>query len=336
MGRIVDADEVYINGQKIGSTPYMYPQRRYSIPSGILKEGKNVIIIRVTNYSGKGGFVPDKPYCIAGSLDTVDLKGYWDYKVGRVFEPLSPNRTKAINLFYQPTALFNAMLVPLMNFTLKGFVWYQGESNTNNPALYGKLQRQMIADWRQKWGVADAPFLYTQLPGFMEMNYLPEESNWAAFREVQRKLLTEPNTGMAVTIDLGEWNDVHPDRKREVGRRLALQAEKIAYCETGIFSGPLYASQKITGHKIELTFTNTGKGLITNDGEAPAGFEIAGGDKKYVNARAKIKDDKVIVWSDTILHPLYVRYAWADFPVNPNLFNKEGLPASPFGTDEDD
>lgn len=336
MGRIVDADEVYINGQKIGNTTYMYPQRRYPIASGILKEGGNLIAIRVTNYSGKGGFVPDKPYYIAGTKDTVDLKGYWQYKVGRVFESVPPNRTQAINLLYQPTALYNAMLAPIGNYTIKGFVWYQGESNTHNPSLYGKLQRAMVADWRQKWNNPDLPFIYVQLPGFMDMSYLPEESNWAAFREVQRKFLSVPHTGMAVTIDLGEWNDVHPGLKREVGRRLALQAEEVAYHESGIFSGPMYASQKITGNKIELTFTNTGEGLITNDDEPPAEFEMAGADKKYVNANAKIEGDKVIVWSSRIQQPLYVRYAWADFPVNPNLYNKKGLPASPFSTDQGD
>lgn len=336
MGRIVDADEVYINGQKIGNTTYLYPQRRYAIPDGVLKEGDNLIAIRVTNYSGKGGFVPHKPYYIAGKKDTVDLKGYWQYKVGRVFEPLPPNRTQSINLLYQPTALYNAMFAPLENYSIKGFVWYQGESNTYNPTLYGQLQRAMVADWRQRWNNPALPFLNVQLPGFMDMSYLPEESNWAAFREVQRKFLSVPNTGMAVTIDLGEWNDVHPDRKREVGRRLALQAEKIAYHENGVFSGPLYASQEINGNQIEITFTNTGDGLITNDGEAPAVFEIAGADKKYVNAEARIEGDKVIVRSSRITQPLYVRYAWSDFPVNPNLYNKQGLPASPFSTDEGD
>lgn len=334
MGRIVDADEVYINGQKVGNTTYLYPQRRYAIAKGILKQGENLIAIRVTNYSGKGGFVPDKPYYIASQKDTVDLKGYWQYKVGRVFEPLPPDRTQAINLLYQPTALYNAMFAPLENYTIKGFVWYQGESNTYDPALYGQLQRAMVADWRQRWHNPTLPFLYVQLPGFMDMSYLPEESNWAAFREVQRKFLSVPHTGMAVTIDLGEWNDVHPDRKREVGRRLALQAEKIAYHQSGIFSGPLYGWQKVSGNQIEITFSDTGEGLITNDKAAPAAFEIAGPDKKYVGAQAKIEGDKIIVWSGRISHPVYVRYAWSDFPVNPNLYNKEGLPASPFSTDE--
>jgi len=173
-----------------------------------------------------------------------------------------------------------------------------------------------------------------QLPGFMDMNYLPSESQWAELREAQLKSLTVPNTAMAVAIDLGEWNDIHPDRKKEVGDRLALAAEKIAYGEKNIVSaGPIYQSSSIDENKIVISFTNTGSGLITNDGEELSEFAIAGADKKFVWAKAKIEGDKVIVWSDDVKNPMYVRYAWADDPVNPNLFNKEGLPASPFRTD---
>jgi len=333
LGRIVDADELYINGKRVGSTGYQYPQRRYSVPADILKAGKNLFIIRVTNTGGKGGFVPDKPYYIFSGTDTIDLKGTWQYKVGEVYVPRSPGPF-GISAQNQPTALYNAMVAPAINYTIKGFLWYQGEANTNRAEEYAKLQPAQIIDWRNKWKQVDLPFFYAQLPGFMDYNYLPSESNWALLRESQMKSLSVPNTAMAVTIDLGEWNDIHPDRKKEVGERLALAALKMVYGENIVHSGPIYQSATIDGNKITISFTNTGSGLITNDGEALSEFAIAGADKKFVWAKAKIEGDKVIVWNDAIKEPLYVRYAWADDPVNPNLFNKEGLPASPFRTDK--
>jgi sialate O-acetylesterase len=333
LGRIVDADFLYLNGKMVGNTTYQYPQRRYQIPGGVLQAGKNIFVIRVINNSGKGGFVPDKPYCLIAGTDTIDLKGYWQYRVGEVFSPV-PSDGNNFSSQNQPTALYNAMVAPLINYTIKGFLWYQGEANSSRGKEYIKLQPAMIADWRNKWKQGDLPFLYVQLPGFMDYNYLPSESQWAELREAQLKSLSVPNTGMAVAIDLGEWNDIHPDRKKEVGERLALTAEKIVYGENIVYSGPLYQSATIDGNKITITFTNVGSGLIANDGEELSQFAIAGPDKKFVWAKAKIQGDKVIVWNDEIQNPMYVRYAWADNPVNPNLYNKEGLPASPFRTDE--
>lgn len=333
LGRIVDADFLYINGKMVGNTTYQYPQRRYQIPEGILKAGKNVFVVRVVNNSGKGGFVSDKPYCLIAGNDTIDLKGYWKYKVGDVFAPThgSGNNFSFNN---QPAALYNAMVAPTINYTIKGFLWYQGEANSSRAKEYAKLLPAMIADWRNKWKEGNIPFLYVQLPNFMEVNYLPSESQWAELREAQLRSLSVPNTGMAVAIDLGEWNDIHPDRKKEVGDRLALIAEKIAYGENDIvYSGPIYQSSTIDGNRIILSFTNTGTGLVSNDGGELSQFAIAGDDKKFVWAKAKIEGDKVIVWNDDVPNPLYVRYAWADNPDNPNLYNKEGLPASPFRTD---
>src|SRR5215472_5141379 len=212
------------------------------------------------------------------------------------------------------------MIAPLINYTVKGFIWYQGEANTNRAKEYTKLQPAMIADWRNKWKQGDLPFLYVQLPGFMDYNYLPSESQWAELREAQLKSLSVPNTAMAVAIDLGEWNDIHPDRKKDVGDRLALAAEKMAYGENIVYSGPLYQSSTIDGNKIAISFTNVGSGLITNDGQELSEFAIAGADKKFVWANAKIEGNKVVVWNDQIKNPKYVRYAWADDPVNPNLF----------------
>jgi sialate O-acetylesterase len=335
LGRIVDADVLYVNGQQVGNTTYMYPQRRYHIPANLLKAGRNLFVIRVTNNSGKGGFVPDKPYYLFSGIDTVDLKGYWQYKVGEVFEPLIRGGSFGIAAQNQPTALFNAMIAPLVNYTIKGFIWYQGESNTGQPGEYAKLQPAQIADWRKQWQQGELPFLFVQLPNFMDVSYLPGESQWAAFRESQLKSLHVPNTAMAVAIDAGEWNDIHPDNKKAVGDRLALAAWKLAYNEKGIVaSGPLFRSAAIENNRIILSFDDTGTGLISIDGEPLSQFAIAGADKKFVWANAQIEGDKVIVWSDRVAAPLYVRYAWADNPDGANLYNKEGLPASPFRTDQ--
>lgn len=334
LGRIIDADELYINGQKTGATYYQYPQRRYSVPAGLLREGKNTFVIRVTNTSGKGGFVPDKPYCIFSGTDTIDLKGDWQYKVGAAYRPGASQPAYTVNIQNQPAALFNAMIAPVINYAIKGICWYQGESNASQPQQYASLMKALIEDWRRQWKKKDLPFLYVQLPGYMDYSYLPAESNWALIREAQLQTLTVPSTGMAIAIDLGEWNDIHPDNKKDVGERLALPALQLAYGENIVSSGPLYQSYAVENNKIIITFSHTGTGLTTSDGKAPAAFAIAGADKKFVWARTKIEGNNVIVWSEEVKEPTFVRYAWADNPVNPNLYNKEGLPASPFRTDQ--
>ena len=335
LGRIVDDDELYINGIQIGKTGYQYPQRRYSVPANTLHAGKNIFVIRVTNTNGKGGFVPDKPYYLFNGTDTVSLAGSWQYKVGAVFEPLK-DRVQGFpfSAQNQPSSLYNAMVAPATEYTIKGICWYQGESNAGRANEYRRLLPALINDWRIKWNENTLPFLYVQLPGFMDYNYLPSESQWAILREAQLHTLAIPNTAMTVAIDLGEWNDIHPDNKKDVGERMALSALKIAYKENIIASGPIFESAHIEGNKITLTFSNTGSGLKTTDGEELMEFAIAGADKKFIWAEAKIEGNKVMVWSDEIKSPLFVRYAWADNPVNPNLINKEGLPASPFRTDQ--
>ena len=333
MGRIVDADFVYANGVVIGNTTYQYPQRRYQVPAGVLKAGKNTIVVRVINQNGKGGFVPDKPYYLAIGDQTVDLKGYWQYKVGEVFKR-DPDRPVGVSVQNQPTTLFNGMIAPLTNYAIKGMMWYQGETNAGNPEAYDELLPALIADWRSQWKQGDVPFVYAQLPNFMEVNYSPEESQWARLREAQFKALQVPNTAMAVTIDLGEWNDIHPGNKKPVGERLALAARKIAYGEEKLVaSGPLYQSAQVKDNAVVIHFTSTGSGLMSIDGEPLHHFAIAGADKKFVWGDAVIEGNTVVVSSDKIEKPVYVRYAWADNPDSANLYNKEGLPASPFRTD---
>jgi sialate O-acetylesterase len=335
LGRIIDADVLYINGKQVGRTGSLYTERRYNIPADILKAGKNLFVVRITNNNGKGGFVPDKPYYLFSGKDTVSLVGLWQYKVGEVYIPrtVAGGGGGGVAAQNSPAALYNGMIAPLVNYTIKGFLWYQGESNITRAAEYAQLQIAQIKDWRKKWNLGDLPFLFMQMPNYGDYTYQPGESGWATFRESQTKSLSLPNTGMAVIIDNGEWNDIHPWNKEIAGDRLALVAEKIAYGENIVYSGPLYQSASISGNKITVSFTNTGSGLITGDGEDLSEFAIAGADKKFVPAKAKIEGDKVVVWSDEVSNPMYVRYAWADSPPYPNFYNKEGLPASPFRTD---
>ena len=331
LGRIVNADELYINGRLAGNSTYEYPQRIYKIAESVLKPGKNLFVIRVTNQFGKGGFVPDKPYFLLASDDTVDLKGEWQYKVGDIFSHDKIYK-QGISAQNQPAALYNGMIAPFTNFAVRGFLWYQGESNADNPKLYKELLPNLISDWRSKWQSGDPPFLIAQLPNFMDIDYLPSESNWALIREVQLETaLNTPNSGIGVNIDLGEWNDIHPGNKKPVGERLALAAMRISYGEKEtVTSGPIYKTYQIDGNKITISFNHVGSGLTSNNGEELAHFAIAGENKKFVWGKAVIKNNEVIVWSDDIPNPKYLRYAWADNPDFANLFNKEGLPASPF------
>lgn len=330
LGRIVDSDSVYVNGKFVGATGYQYPPRRYEIAKDILKPGKNVIVVRVINVSGVGGFIQDKNYEIRVGDEAIDLKGNWQYKLGAASAPLA-----APTFFqYKPLGIFNSMVAPLTNYTIKGVIWYQGEANVPTPGDYHQLFSAMIKDWRLKWNQGDFPLLYVQLANYLKSKPQPTESLWAELREAQMQTLDVPETGMAVIIDVGEWNDIHPLNKETVGKRLALAAEKIAYRDKNIvFSGPSYKSMEVKKNKIIISFSNVGSGLIAKDGNDLKQFAIAGADKKFVWAKAEIKGDKVEVWSEAIANPVAVRYAWADNPDTANLYNQEGLPASPFRTD---
>jgi sialate O-acetylesterase len=332
MGRIVDADQVFVNGEQVGNITYQYPPRRYNVKNGLLKAGKNLIVIRVTNTAGKGGFVPDKQYELIVGDKTVDLQGDWNYKVGEVFPPVVE---KPAPSNFTPTALYNAMIAPFTSYALKGFVWYQGETNVWKPEVYQQLLPALAKDWRTQFLQPDLPFLYVQLPGFQDRTMLPAESNMAVLRDGQLKSLSIPRSGMAVTLDLGEWNDIHPLTKKPIGERLALAARKLAYGENIVSSGPIYESNQIEGNRIRIRFRETGSGLSINktDEDELTYFAIAGKDKKFVWAKAIIERNTVVVWSDEVPEPVYVRYGWADNPEGANLINVEGLPASPFRTD---
>ncbi len=336
MGRIVDADEMYVNGKKIGNITYQYPPRRYEIPAEVLKEGKNTFVIRVTNTAGKGGFVPDKPYFMTVINEQIDLKGTWQYKVGEVYQPSAwAGVGGGLVKQNQPTALYNAMIAPILPLKIKGFVWYQGETNAGRPEPYDALLPALINDWRALWQSPTHPFLVVQLANFQDINYTPTESSWARLRESQNKALTLPNTAVTVTIDLGEWNDIHPLNKKDIGKRLALAASHLAYGEKDIeYSGPVLKSQTIENDKIILTFDHVSGGIMSKDAEPLRWFSVADYDKKFVWANAKIiGKDKMEVWAETVKHPKYVRYAWQDNPEGVNFYNSAGLPASPFRTD---
>lgn len=326
LGRIVDADYAFINGVQVGTTGYQYPSRKYAVDPGILHEGKNIIVVRIISNSGRGGFVGDKSYEMATRDEHLDLKGTWKYRLGTVMDPLQGQTF----IRWKPAGLFNAMISPLLNYTIKGAVWYQGESNASRYNEYTRLLGSLIVDWRNRWNQGDFPFLLVQLPNFMEAKSKPSESEWALFREAQMKVLSVPRTGLVVTYDIGEWNDIHPLNKKEVGVRLALAARKVAYGDSKVvYSGPVYNAYKIKGNKVIISFQNTGSGLEARGGELKY-FSVAGTDGRFVWAKAKIDNGRVVVWSDEIQHPVAVRYAWADNPEGANLYNREGLPAAPF------
>ena len=230
-----------------------------------------------------------------------------------------------------PSGLFDGMIAPLIPFSIRGAVWYQGESNAPHAYQYRTLLPVLIRGWRQAWGEGDFPFLVVQLPNHASRKLEPGESWWAEMREAQLMALRLPNTGLAVTIDVGEADNVHPHKKAEVGQRLALWALGTTYKRDIVYSGPLYASQAIEGGRIRIRFTHTGGGLEARGG-ALRGFAVAGADKVFHWADAAIDGDSVIVSSAAVPAPVAVRYAWADNP-DCNLYNKEGLPASPFRTD---
>lgn len=232
-----------------------------------------------------------------------------------------------------PTALYNAMIAPVIPYGIKGVIWYQGENNASRAKQYQSLFPLLINDWRKKWKNETLPFLFVQLANFRARNPEPVlTDDWASLREAQSMALQLPNTAMAVTIDIGDAKNIHPTNKQDVGKRLYLAANHVAYHVPGIYSGPQYASMAINHDKIELSFIHTGTGLVSKDDKL-SGFMIAGADKKFYWADAEISGNKIIVSCKEVLYPVAVRYAWASNPAA-GLYNKEGLPASPFRTDD--
>lgn len=333
LGNIIMKDYTYFNGVLVGTTSNKYAPRKYSIPTNLLKPGINTITLRIVNESGNAGFIKDKPYRIELGDSIIDLKGEWKYKIGTTIASI--NREDVTRFQDQTASMYHGMLEPLIGYGIKGVIWYQGESNISRAVEYRTIFSRLINSWRKEWNQGDFPFLYVQLANNNPSKPLPANSKLAELQEAQFETLSLPNTGMSVTNDIGEWNDVHPMNKLEVGRRLALVAQKIAYKESTIVSeGPTYQSMKIDGNKIILSFTNIGSGLMVKNSTELNHFAISDNTKKFVWASAKIVGNTVVVWNKDILRPTAVRYAWADNPVGANLYNKEGLPAACFRTEK--
>lgn len=328
LSKIDDEDITYLNGIEVGRNTQYDVKRVYEIPANILKEGKNVIAVRIVDNSGGGGIYGDAADLkLSLGSKNIPLDGRWKFKVIVVKTSLSPNS--------YPSLLYNAMVNPLVPYAIEGVLWYQGEANVWRANQYKKAFPLMITDWRTKFKQGDFPFYFVQLSTFNEQNGNSKVgSRWAELREAQSETLKLPNTGMAVTTDIGNAKDIHPTNKQDVGLRLAAIALNNVYGKKRVYSGPTYKSQEIAGNQIILTFDNIGSGLTALDNsENLKGFEIAGADKVFHSAKAIIKNNKVIVSSNQVQNPAAVHYGWADDDTEINLFNKEKFPASPFRTD---
>ena len=328
LSKVDDEDITYVNGIQVGTTKLWEAQRVYKIPAGILKEGNNVIAVRISDYSGGGGI-----YGLPADLkinfkdENIPLEGLWKFNVVQVKIAISPNS--------YPSLLYNAMVNPLIPYAFQGVLWYQGEANVGRAKQYKIAFPLMINDWRTQWKQGDFPFYFVQLSTFNEFNGNSKTgSKWAELREAQTETLKLPNTGMAVTTDIGNAKDIHPTNKQDVGKRLAAIALNNVYGKKRIHSGPIFKSQEIKVNQIILTFDNIGSGLATSHSNGILkGFEIAGADKVFHSAKAVIKNNQVIVSSENVKNPVAVHYGWADDDTEINLFNKEKFPASPFRTD---
>lgn len=320
---------LYFNGTEICKNVWNANKTHaYTIPNDIVKSGENTIAIRMAMLWGGGGFNPPaEDIYLTNGQGKISLTGEWRYKEG-----LEPALPEIRNYHYYPSVLFNAMINPLIPFGIKGFLWYQGEANDTAAYNYRTQFPLMINDWRNRWKQGRLPFLFVQLANYKKTTEEPGESEWAELRESQALALKRPVTGMACTIDIGDGETIHPLNKQEVGRRLALIANNQVYHHQGVASGPVFDSFKGDGGSIRIRFKETGSGLRTKDGKAITGFAIAGNDRKFYWANARIEGTEVVVNSANVPNPVVVRYAWADNP-ECNLVNSEGLPAIPFRTD---
>ncbi|MEN8120625.1 MAG: sialate O-acetylesterase [Bacteroidota bacterium] len=343
LGKIDDMDDTYINGEKLGShmgEGYWNLERLYTIKSELLKPGKNVIAVRVIDSRGNGGIYGDKDITLSkNGKQVVNLSGEWKFKPTAlislsdlyVFNDDGGNYGNMPEIAYTlssftPTHLFNGMIAPLIPYSIKGAIWYQGESNVGRGKEYQSLFPALIKSWRKSWNIGDFPFYFVQIAPY---NYGDKNFETPELRHAQFLTLKEDNVGMVVTTDIGDIKNVHPANKQEVGRRLSFWALAKTYSIDSInYSGPIYKNSEISDNKLLVNFTNVDGGLVCKDDE-PNFFEIAGADTIFYPAKAQIVDEKVEVWSKKVLKPQFVRFGWLDI-AEPNLFNKSGLPASPF------
>jgi len=322
LGTITDADTVFINGTEVGGTGYRYPPRKYPVPAGLLNNGKNRIVIRVICNNGDGGVIPCKPFRIFTDNETVELEGTWKYRIGVAAQ------TRPDEFFFQrnPMGNYNAMIAPLLKYPFKGVIWYQGESNDPNPHEYARLFRNMIEAWRRKNDNNSLPFLFVQLPIFGIPSDNDENSSWAILRQAQKEALSLPATGMAAALELGEWNDLHPLNKKDVGYRLFLAAEKTVFKNENSSPGPVPLRFEKRGERLFIFFDNCAKGLradekphvsVIGDGITRLPVEIEGPDVISIDISATKNAKRIL-------------YAWANNPRDRQLYNSDGLPMLPF------
>ena len=332
-----DNDVSWINGTEVGRTQGNARGHAYRIPAGVLHAGANSVAIRVTDNGGGGGLVaPVKLVNTQTSAVVRNLAGQWQFRASDMFEKSMEERMKdgqKINKI--PTLLYNKMVYPLLAFPMKGVLWYQGESNANTDAqgmAYRKQFASLVTSWRREFGSRSLPFLWVQLPNYGDRDSVPPlNSTWGLVRESTAASLALPATGEAITIDIGEGDNIHPKNKADVGARLARVALKSVYGQKLDVSGPTYRSWSVKDHCALVRFDHAA-GLQTHDGAAVEGFALAGADKQFAWATATIAGESVRVCSDRVTTPVAVRYAFANNPPA-TLYNAAGLPAAPFRTD---
>ncbi len=326
LGCIMHSDRTYVNGRQVGETGYEYPPRIYTVPAGVLTAGENLVTVRVVAPHGNAHFIPDKPYkLLFPSGYEIPLEGLWQVAAGA---PM-PAMPQLPSFSQKPTTLYNGMVAPIARYTVRGAVWYQGETNAGRPAEYYGLLKSLIAQYRRDAGEPDLPVLVVQLPNFMQEDRLPGHGGWAFMRETQLRVSQEvPGVGLAVTIDAGEWNDIHPLDKKTIAGRLVLQARRIAYGEDIVADGPQFESLAADGDRLTISFRD---GTDDLDDSAPLlGFAVAGPDGRFHWAEAVADGRRVVVRSEAVAGPVAVRYAWGNNPAGANLRNRSGIPASPF------
>ena len=332
LGMVDDNDCAFFDGEFVGHTELCIFQRNYKVPGELVTPGIHTISVRVRDDGGLSGIMGGEDNLLLRGPDgTMTLTGEWLCR-----ETVNPSEAPLFpidldNNYSGPTTLYNSMIYPLRDYRIRGVIWYQGESNSSAAADYKVYMPAMIRDWRQTWGY-DFPFYYAQISNYMKRQTGPERSEWAELREAQLQSLSVEGTGMAVLIDVGDANDIHPKNKAEVGRRLALNALAGTYGKDVVASGPLYEGYSIEGDRIRIRFTHTEGGLRTSDGKPLEGFWMAGPDREFHPAEAVIDGETVVVSCKLADNAISVRYAWADNP-SCNLTNGSGLPASPFRTD---
>jgi sialate O-acetylesterase len=327
LAKIDDTDITYVNGREVGQTNRWDLSRVYAIPAGILREGQNSIVVKVTDTGGGGGIYgnpADLKLALEG--ENISLAGKWKFHVESLISRTSENE--------YPSLAYNAMINPLVPYAFRGVLWYQGESNAGRAFQYRTAFPLLVDDWRKKWK-REFPFYFVQLATYATAGDSNAGSDWAELREAQAMTLKVPHTGMAVTTDIGDPKDIHPTNKQDVGKRLAALALNRIYGKRMIDGGPTFKSIKVEGNKIVVSFENTGGGLMSKDrGGQIFGFEVAGSDQRFYPATARIEGNTVVVTSDKVSSPVAVRFGWAGDASANNLFNREGFPAVPFRTDD--